>query len=148
MTLAASVPAPRKVPVGLEAIILYKLIKAVLEALPAPIPYRFLAGAVVIRSGRPARTELKVAARLPLRWKIVAGLKVIAEGATHDRLIIWPADLPVGSYRLHLTDASSFTEEAPLIVAPPTAFDGDFDRCWLLAVQLYGVRSARNWGIG
>jgi len=33
MTLAASVPAPRKVPVGLEAIILYKLIKAVLEAL-------------------------------------------------------------------------------------------------------------------
>ena len=52
------------------------------------------------------------------------------------------------SYRLHLTDASSFTEEAPLIVAPPRAFGGDFDRCWLLAVQLYGVRSARNWGIG
>src|SRR6185369_6245529 len=22
------------------------------------------------------------------------------------------------------------------------------ERCWLLAVQLYGVRSARNWGIG
>jgi 4-alpha-glucanotransferase len=33
-------------------------------------------------------------------------------------------------------------------VTPPRAFDGDFDRCWLLAVQLYGVRSARNWGIG
>jgi 4-alpha-glucanotransferase len=47
-----------------------------------------------------------------------------------------------------LTDASSVTEEAPLIVAPPRAFDGDFDRCWLLAVQLYGIRSARNWGIG
>ena len=41
-----------------------------------------------------------------------------------------------------------FTEEAPLMVAPPRAFGGDFDRCWLLAVQLYGVRSARNWGIG
>ena len=63
-------------------------------------------------------------------------------------MIDWPADLPVGTYRLHLTDASSVTEEAPLIVAPPRAFDGDFDRCWLLAVQLYGVRSARNWGIG
>ena len=36
----------------------------------------------------------------------------------------------------------------PLIVAPARAFGGDFDRCWLLAVQLYGVRSARNWGIG
>ena len=123
-------------------------LKIILDALPVRKPYRFLEQAVVVRSGRPARTELSHAATFPLRWKIVAGLKVIAEGATHDCLIIWPADLPVGSYRLHLTDASSFTEEAPLIVAPPTAFDGDFDRCWLLAVQLYGVRSARNWGIG
>ena len=123
-------------------------LKIILDALPVRKPYRFLKQAVVIRSGRPARTELSHAATFPLRWKIVAGLKVIAVGETHDRVIGWPADLPVGSYRLHLTDASSFTEEAPLIVAPPTAFDGDFGRCWLLAVQLYGVRSARNWGIG
>ena len=123
-------------------------LKIILDALPVRKPYRFLKQAVVIRSGRPARTELSHAATFPLRWKIVAGLKVIAVGETHDRVIGWPADLPVGSYRLHLTDASSFTEEAPLIVASPRAFDGDFDRCWLLAVQLYGVRSARNWGIG
>jgi 4-alpha-glucanotransferase len=123
-------------------------LKIILDALPVRKPYRFLEQAVVVRSGRPARTELGHAATFPLRWKIVAGLKVIAVGETHDRVIAWPADLPVGSYRLHLTDAASFTEEAPLIVAPPRAFDGDFDRCWLLAVQLYGVRSARNWGIG
>ena len=123
-------------------------LKIILDALPVRKPYRFLKQAVVIRSGRPARTELSHAATFPLRWKIVAGLRVIAVGETHDRVIGWPADLPVGSYRLHLTDASSFTEEAPLIVASPSAFDGDFDRCWLLAVQLYGVRSARNWGIG
>ena len=112
------------------------------------VPRRFLGETVVVRSGRPARTELKQAATLPLRWKIVADLKVIAQGETHDRVIVWPPDLPEGSYWLHLTDASSFTEEASLIVAPPRAFGGDFDRCWLLAVQLYGVRSARNWGIG
>jgi 4-alpha-glucanotransferase len=123
-------------------------LKIILDALPIRVPYRFLEQAVVVRSGRPPRTELKQAATFPLRWKIVAGLKVIADGETHDRVIAWPADLPVGTYRLHLTDASSFTEEAPLIVAPPRAFDGDFDRCWLMAVQLYGVRSARNWGIG
>jgi 4-alpha-glucanotransferase len=123
-------------------------LKIILDALPARVPYRFLTGAVVIRSGRPSRTELNQAATFPLRWKIVAGLKVIAQGETRDRGIVWPADLPVGSYRLHLTDAASSTEEAPLIVAPPKAFSGDFDRCWLLAAQLYGVRSARNWGIG
>jgi 4-alpha-glucanotransferase len=123
-------------------------LKIILDALPARKPYRFLEQAVVVRSGRPARLELSHAATFPLRWKIVAGLKVITQGETHDRVIVWPADLPVGSYRLHLTDASSFTEEAPLIVAPPKAFSGDFDRCWLLAVQLYSVRSARNWGIG
>jgi 4-alpha-glucanotransferase len=33
-------------------------------------------------------------------------------------------------------------------VAPAKAFGGAFDRGWLLAVQLYGIRSARNWGIG
>jgi 4-alpha-glucanotransferase len=123
-------------------------LKIILDALPIRVPSRFLEQAVAVRSGRPSRTELSQAATLPLRWKIVAGLEVIADGETHDRVIAWPKDLPVGTYRLHLTDASSLTEEAPLIVAPPKAFDGDFDRCWLLAVQLYGVRSARNWGIG
>jgi 4-alpha-glucanotransferase len=123
-------------------------LKIILDALPARVPYRFLAGAVVVRSGRPSRTELNQAATFPLQWKIVAGLKVIAQGETRDRGIDWPADLPVGSYRLHLTDSASLTEQAPLIVAPPTAYRGDFDRCWLLAVQLYGIRSTRNWGIG
>ncbi|MDB5637418.1 MAG: 4-alpha-glucanotransferase, partial [Bradyrhizobium sp.] len=123
-------------------------LKIILDALPARLPYRFLDGAVVVRSGRASRTELREAATFPLRWKIVAGLKVIAQGEAKDRVIAWPRDLPEGSYRLHLTDAASVTEEAPLVVAPAKAFGGDFDRCWLLAVQLYGVRSARNWGIG
>jgi len=144
-------------------------LKIIIDALPAPVPHRFLDAAVVIRPGRPARTELKQAATFPLHWKIVAGSKVIAEGASGDRkrdprdrkrdpgdrkgdpgdgVIVWPPDLPEGSYRLRLTDGSAFTEEAPLIVSPPRAFGGDFDRCWLLAIQLYGVRSARNWGIG
>ncbi|MGZ5877072.1 MAG: 4-alpha-glucanotransferase [Bradyrhizobium sp.] len=123
-------------------------LKIIVEALPARAPYRFLDGAVGVRSGRPSRTELSQAATFPMRWKISAGSNVIAEGETRDRIIVWPADLPAGSYRLDLTDPSSFTEAAPLIVAPLKAFGGDFDRCWLLAVQLYGVRSARNWGIG
>ena len=105
-------------------------------------------GPVVIRAGQTSRTELGPAAALPVRWKIVAGHEVVAQGEAGQRTIVWPADWREGIYRLQLTDAAAFTEEVPLIVAPPRAYGGDFDRCWLLAVQLYGVRSARNWGIG
>jgi 4-alpha-glucanotransferase len=122
-------------------------LKIILEALPGATPHRLVGEAVVVRSGRPSRTELGQAAMLPVHWKIVADVKVIAQGETGDRVIAWPPDLPEGSYRLHLTDAAGVSEETPLIVAP-RAFAGDFDRCWLLAVQLYSVRSARNWGMG
>jgi 4-alpha-glucanotransferase len=81
-------------------------------------------------------------------WTVMAGSDVIARGEARDRWIAWPPDMPIGSYRAGLTDALSSHEEVPLIVAPPHAFAGDFDRCWLLAVQLYGVRSMRNWGMG
>ncbi len=123
-------------------------LKIILDALPAEPSRRILSHAVVVRSGRPARTQLGPAASLPVKWKIVSGLELIAEGRADDRLVAWPDNLPEGCYRLSLADAAACTEEVPLIVAPPSAFGGDFDRCWLLAVQLYGVRSTRNWGIG
>ncbi|MEA2837048.1 MAG: 4-alpha-glucanotransferase [Bradyrhizobium sp.] len=123
-------------------------LEIILNALPVRAPHRFLDRPVVLQSGLPARTELREAVTLPVEWKVVADLKVIAQGRTGDRSLTWPADLPIGSYRLHLTDASLLSEEVPFIVAPPKAFGGDFDRSWLLAVQLYGVRSSRNWGMG
>ena len=130
-------------------------LKTIVDALPPSASHRFLHGAVVVRSGFPARSELRQAPRWPLRWKILADGKLVAdgeaaarEGHLADRFILWPPDLPLGSYRVQLTDAESVTDEAPFIVAPRTAYEGDFDRCWLLAVQLYGVRSSHNWGIG
>ncbi len=122
-------------------------LKIILDALPVRATHRLLNQAVVVRCGQSSQTELSQGAMLPVRWKIATGPRIIAEGVTRDPIIVWPADLPDGSYRLHLIDASLVTEEIPLLVAPK-AFGGDFDRCWLLAVQLYGVRSARNWGIG
>jgi 4-alpha-glucanotransferase len=123
-------------------------LEIILNALPVRAAHRFLDRPVVVQSGQPSRTEFRDAVTLPLRWKIVADLKVIAQGETGDRTMTWPADLPIGSYRLHLSDASLLSEQVPFIVAPPKAFGGDFDRSWLLAVQLYGVRSSRNWGMG
>jgi 4-alpha-glucanotransferase len=123
-------------------------LEIILKALPVRAPHRFLDRPVVVRAGQPSRTGLRETVTLPLRWKIVADLKVIAQGETDSRNISWPSDLTIGSYRLQLTDASLLSEELPFIVAPPKAFDGDFDRSWIVAVQLYGVRSSRNWGMG
>ncbi|MBU6461686.1 MAG: 4-alpha-glucanotransferase [Proteobacteria bacterium] len=129
------------------------VLRIILDALPTELPHRLLGGPVVIRAGQPSQTSLGVAARFPVRWKIIAIQEVtapgvIAEGEASDNMIVWPPDLPVGTHRLQLVDAASFTEEALLMVAPPQAYGGDFDRCWLLAVQLYSLRSARNCGIG
>jgi 4-alpha-glucanotransferase len=123
-------------------------LEIILNALPVRTPHRFLDRPVVVRAGQPSRTELHEAVTLPLRWKIVADLKVIAQGETDSRSIDWPCDLTIGACRLHLTDASLLSDELPFIIAPPQAFGGDFDRSWILAVQLYGVRSPRNWGMG
>jgi 4-alpha-glucanotransferase len=123
-------------------------LKIILDALPSETPGPLIGQPVVIRSGRPAKSEISQAVALPVRWKIVTPLKVIAEGEASGRVVVWPQDLPLGVYRLQLIDAASTTEDVPLLVAPEKAFGGDFDRCWLVAVQLYGVRSARNWGIG
>ncbi|WGS00849.1 4-alpha-glucanotransferase [Bradyrhizobium sp. ISRA443] len=123
-------------------------LSAILDALPPQTPRRLIADPVVIRAGRAPRTELSEVARLPVQWKVTNGSGVLAQGEARDRSVAWPADLPGGVHRLHLSDASGTSEEVPLLVAPEGAFGGDFDRCWVIAVQLYGVRSARNWGIG
>src|SRR5436190_16147544 len=123
-------------------------LKIILDALPPQTPGPFIGHPVVVRSGRPARTELSAGTRLPARWQIVSGPKVIAAGEASDRVINWPQGLPLGVHRLRLMDASLATEDVALLSVPERAFGGDFDRCWLLAVQLYSVRSARNWGMG
>ncbi|WP_338691405.1 4-alpha-glucanotransferase [Bradyrhizobium sp. 26S5] len=120
---------------------------AILDALPPQTPRRIVADPVVVRPGHGGRTQLSEAAQLPVRWKIMNGTGVLAQGETHERNVTWPSGLGEGVHRLQLSDASG-SEELPLLVAPEGAFGGEFDRCWVIAVQLYGVRSSRNWGIG
>ncbi|RTM05792.1 MAG: 4-alpha-glucanotransferase [Bradyrhizobiaceae bacterium] len=123
-------------------------LKSILDALPEKRVYRFVAGPVVVRALGHPRTELAAVGAPPLNWKLSANGNVIAQGETREPVIAWPAGLPLGYHRLTLTDAEGVTEEVPMIVAPERAFGGDFDRGWLLAVQLYSVRSSCNWGIG
>lgn len=123
-------------------------LKSILDALPEKRVYRFVGGPVVVRALGHPRTELVTIGTPPLKWKISGNGNLIAQGETREPVIAWPAGLPLGYHRLTLTDAEGVTEEVPMIVAPERAFGGDFDRGWLLAVQLYSVRSDRNWGIG
>jgi 4-alpha-glucanotransferase len=123
-------------------------LKIILDAMPVRGQHRLLDRPVVVRFGEESRTDLPEAAILPLHWEIRSGARIVVEGTAEHRTIAWPSDLPIDTYRLQLVDGSLRGEEAPFIVAPPRSFSGDFDRSWILAVQLYGVRSARNWGIG
>jgi 4-alpha-glucanotransferase len=121
---------------------------AILDALPPQAPRQILTDPVVIRAARGVHAELSQAAQLPVRWKVSHGGNLLAQGEARERSVALPPDLSEGVHRLHVSDASGAKEELPLLVVPERAFGGDFDRCWLIAVQLYGVRSARNWGIG
>jgi 4-alpha-glucanotransferase len=123
-------------------------LQAILDALPPQTPRHLIDQPVVVRSGRPDPAVLSNTTGLPLHWKITDGKEVITQGKSPKRDIEWPQNLPFGVHRLKLIDAANASEDLPLIAAPEKAFNGDFDRCWLLAVQLYGARSGRNWGIG
>ena len=71
-------------------------LKIIVGAFPARTPRRLVDGPVVIRFGKPARTELREDVQLPVRWSIEAGGGVLAKGAADDRSLIWPENLPLG----------------------------------------------------
>ena len=63
-----------------------------------------------------------------------------------------PVDLPEGYHRVALLDGSSLLGEGLLVVAPDECYIpariAEGGRVWGTTVQLYGVRSERNAGIG
>ncbi|MGA8155344.1 MAG: 4-alpha-glucanotransferase [Rhodoplanes sp.] len=103
----------------------------------------------VVRKGRDNR--LDNACGDGGAWRLLDGDHEVAHGACDDNAIALPAKLRVGSYRL-LAGKDAGDAGQPVIVAPAqsyqhAAFD-DGKRVWALAVQLYSLRSRRNWGIG
>jgi 4-alpha-glucanotransferase len=108
---------------------------------------------IVARHGHSRRVPLNTDTPALVQWEIDAnGMIVGGEGTS--AAIELPADLPPGTYGLKV--AARFSgqeriEEATLLSAPARAFQrsGNWPgRLWALAVQLYGVRSRRNWGHG
>jgi 4-alpha-glucanotransferase len=102
---------------------------------------------LVVRSGRDASISLQVSPGTPVTWKIESG-HIVARGKGEAPVLRLSSDLPVGSFTLRVKFDGS-QEKATLLVAPERAYQGeDHARHWGLAVQLYGVRSRRNWGHG
>ena len=103
-------------------------------------------GPIVRRVGTGA-FEIESAEQLA-RWRLWNGETLAAEGDPTDGRVRLP-DLAAGVYRLEFCNGDgTIIASRAIVVAPDKAFQGDFDRVWVLAVQLYSVRSERNWGIG
>ncbi|MGB5588657.1 MAG: 4-alpha-glucanotransferase [Gammaproteobacteria bacterium] len=83
----------------------------------------------------------------------VVGDRVI-DGVGFCRLAFeLPDDLPLGYHRLRLeTTQGDPLAETRLILAPERCYEppavADGQRLWGMALQLYSLRSSRNWGIG
>jgi 4-alpha-glucanotransferase len=87
-----------------------------------------------------------------LRWRLVddAGFVRGGDAAGGERLAL-PANLPPGTYRLAL-DSSGTRDTFRVLARPPRAYLPEplerGGRAWGFGVNLYALRSARNWGIG
>jgi 4-alpha-glucanotransferase len=87
-------------------------------------------------------------------WQICADGNSVATAMVEAGALVVPDGVPLGIYQIRPVDASECAHEAPsanLIVAPDQTCQGPAEgtlRTWLMAVQLYGVRSRSNWGHG
>ena len=113
---------------------------------------RILPRTIMVRSDADQVLRLAGSEGEPLHWEILSERKFAAGEATSAQLTL-PA-LDDGIFRLRVTVArpeGDRSEDACLIVCRHRAYQGRQTgpaRMWALAVQLYGVRSRRNWGHG
>jgi 4-alpha-glucanotransferase len=113
-----------------------------------PPPRTLLPPVVVLRRGRSMQVPLPALGG-GIVWSLARDDAVIASG--DGAPIALAADCPDGIYRLRVQARPSsgpIDETALLIVTPARAYRGRDGKLWALAVQLYGVRSRRNWGHG
>jgi 4-alpha-glucanotransferase len=107
---------------------------------------------VVVRRNREPLLHTDAPTGTRVTWTVSAK-GPIAQGQGTAPTVRLPDDLPTGNFtlRVDLPSPAEGSEEAALLVAPEQAYQGGSAaprRMWGIAVQLYGVRSYRNWGHG
>ena len=124
-------------------------LRAILDGLPFPPQHPFLKQPVVIvANSGDCRVPMDAAAD-GIGWRLVERNVVLVRGHVAGTVINLPPSMAIGTYRLEIDDTDGNTiDSIPLLVTPAAAYQGSFDRVWVLSVQLYGLSSSRNWGIG
>ncbi|WP_438274783.1 4-alpha-glucanotransferase [Nitrobacter sp.] len=125
-------------------------LRAVIDGLPPPSRHPFLKQPVVIVADAGSRRVSLDAEANGLGWRLVELNQVLARGGVDGGAIDLPPAIPIGTYRLKIENEHGDTiDSIPLLVTPERAYQGSsFDKAWVLSVQLYGLSSSRNWGIG
>ena len=118
--------------------------RAVLLRLPEAEADRALRYALIRESGERHETEVRPVT-LPVRERFTL------DGRSYAAYALTLPELPLGYHRLELI-ADERRLAMSLIVAPSDCYVpeavADGGRVWGAALQLYALRSARNWGIG
>jgi 4-alpha-glucanotransferase len=129
------------------------VLSRIVDVLGAGDKRRILPHTIVIRGQAPHEIRLISTQGLPFHWEILSDQK-IAEGEANSPVVALPPALPIGIFRLRVTVSAPpghVSEESALIVSPHQTYQGSSawpHRMWALSVQLYAVRSQRNWGHG
>ncbi|MEO6945392.1 MAG: 4-alpha-glucanotransferase, partial [Nitrobacter sp.] len=123
--------------------------RAILDGLPFPLQHPFLKQPVVIvADSGDCRLQVNAEAG-GLDWRLFERDAVVARGRVAGTVINLPPSMAIGTYQLEIDDTDGNTiDSTPLLVTPALAYQGSFDRVWVLSVQLYALSSSRNWGIG
>lgn len=115
---------------------------------------RWLPPVVVLRQGETRVLTLGGGrGEAPVRWRLQCETGSVGEGRIEDGELPLPPTLPLGYHRLLLLDRegvelahTELTVCPARCYLPPALAEGR--RCWGPTVQLYALRSARQWGIG
>src|SRR4051794_16121727 len=105
---------------------------------------------VIVRGGGGVRIRPNWGGRVPVSWVILRDGQKIAHGEVRDGEIAVPEHLPNGFFVLCVRAenvSGAYQQQIPLMVSPQQAYQGaEGRRMWALGVQLYSIRSQRNWG--